>query len=130
MDILISKSQPIPLHAIAAMVAIILGGIQLSIKKGGKTHKLLGRIWVGLMLIVSFSSFFIHEIKLWGLFSPIHLLSIWTIFSVGLAIYFVRVGNIKRHKQVMVSLYVFALIVTGFFTLLPGRVMNQVIFGV
>ncbi len=130
MDILISQSQPIPLHAIAAMVAIILGGIQLSMKKGGKTHKLLGRIWVGLMLIVSFSSFFIHEIKLWGLFSPIHLLSIWTIFSVGLAIYFVRVGNIKRHKQVMVSLYVFALIVTGFFTLLPGRVMNQVIFGV
>ena len=130
MDILISQSQPIPLHAIAAMVAIILGGIQLSMKKGGRTHKLLGRIWVGLMLIVSFSSFFIHEIKLWGLFSPIHLLSIWTIFSVGLAIYFVRVGNIKRHKQVMVSLYVFALIVTGFFTLLPGRVMNQVIFGV
>lgn len=130
MDILLSQSQPIPLHAIAAMVAIILGGIQLSMKKGGKTHKLLGRIWVGLMLIVSVSSFFIHEIKLWGLFSPIHLLSIWTIFSVGLAIYFVRVGNIKRHKQVMVSLYVFALIVTGFFTLLPGRVMNQVIFGV
>ena len=82
MDILLSQSQPIPLHAIAAMVAIILGGIQLSMKKGGKTHKLLGRIWVGLMLIVSFSSFFIHEIKLWGLFSPIHLLSIWTIFSV------------------------------------------------
>lgn len=130
MDILLSQSQPIPLHAIAAMVAIILGGIQLSMKKGGKTHKLLGRIWVGLMLIVSVSSFFIHEIKLWGLFSPIHLLSIWTIFSVGLAIYFVRVGNIKRHNQVMVSLYVFALIVTGFFTLLPGRVMNQVIFGV
>ena len=130
MDILLSQSQPIPLHAIAAMVAIILGGIQLSMKKGGKTHKLLGRIWVGLMLIVSVSSFFIHEIKLWGLFSPIHLLSIWTIFSVGLAIYFVRVGNIKRHKQVMVSLYVFALIVTGLFTLLPGRVMNQVIFGV
>lgn len=130
MDILLSQSQPIPLHAIAAMVAIILGGIQLSMKKGGRTHKLLGRIWVGLMLIVSVSSFFIHEIKLWGLFSPIHLLSIWTIFSVGLAIYFVRVGNIKRHNQVMVSLYVFALIVTGFFTLLPGRVMNQVIFGV
>lgn len=130
MDILLSQSQPIPLHAIAAMVAIILGGIQLSMKKGGRTHKLLGRIWVGLMLIVSVSSFFIHEIKLWGLFSPIHLLSIWTIFSVGLAIYFVRAGNIKRHKQVMVSLYVFALIVTGFFTLLPGRVMNQVIFGV
>lgn len=129
MDVLLNAQQPIPLHAIAAMIAIILGGVQVSMKKGGKTHKLLGRIWVGLMLIVSFSSFFIHEIQLWGAYSPIHLLSLWTIFSVGLALYYVRIGNIKRHKQVMVALYGFALILTGFFTLLPGRVMHQVVFG-
>ena len=129
MDVLLNAQQPIPLHAIAAMIAIILGGVQLSMKKGGKTHKLLGRIWVGLMLIVSFSSFFIHEIQLWGAYSPIHLLSLWTIFSVGLALYYVRIGNIKRHKQVMIALYGFALILIGFFTLLPGRVMYQVVFG-
>ena len=129
MEVLLNESQPIPLHAIAAMIAIILGGIQLYMKKGGATHKLLGRVWVGLILIVSFSSFFIHEIKLWGAYSPIHLVSLWTIFSVGLAIYFVRVGKIKRHKQAMLALYVFALIITGLFTLLPGRTMNQVVFG-
>ena len=129
MEVLLNESQPIPLHAIVAMIAIILGGIQFYMKKGGATHKLLGRVWVGLMLIVSFSSFFIHEIKLWGAYSPIHLVSLWTIFSVGLAIYFVRVGKIKRHKQAMLALYVFALIITGFFTLLPGRTMNQVVFG-
>lgn len=129
MELLLNQTPPIPLHAIAAMVAIILGGIQLYMKKGGMVHKILGRLWVGLMLIVSISSFFIHEIKLWGLYSPIHLLSIWTIFSLGLAIYFVRIGNIKRHKQVMIALYVFALILTGFFTLLPGRVMHQVLIG-
>lgn len=129
MELLLNQTPPIPLHAIAAMVAIILGGIQLYVKKGGMVHKILGRLWVGLMLIVSISSFFIHEIKLWGLYSPIHLLSIWTIFSLGLAIYFVRIGNIKRHKQVMIALYVFALILTGFFTLLPGRVMHQVLIG-
>jgi len=130
MDILLNEPQPVPLHAIAAMIAIILGGFQLSMKKGGIIHITLGRIWVGLMLAVAFSSFFIHDIRLWGAYSPIHLLSIWTIFSVGLALYFVRVGNIRRHKQVMIALYVFALILTGFFTLLPGRVMNQVVFGV
>lgn len=129
MSLLFSEAQPIPLHATAAMIAIILGGIQLYMKKGGPAHKLLGRIWVGLMLIVSVSSFFIHEIKLWGAYSPIHLLSLWTIFSLGLAIYFVRVGNIKRHKQVMIALYCFALILTGFFTLMPGRVMHQIMFG-
>ena len=129
MHILLAQTQPIPLHAIAAMIAIILGAVQLSMKKGGAVHKQLGWIWVSLMLIVSFSSFFIHEIKLWGAYSPIHLLSIWTIFSVGLAIYFVRVGDIKRHKQVMVALYIFALILTGLFTLLPGRIMHQLVFG-
>ena len=129
MDILLNEPQPIPLHALAAMVAIILGGIQLAMKKGGAVHRLLGRLWVGLMAVVAASSFFIHEIKLWGLYSPIHVLSLWTLFSLGLAIYFVRVGKIKRHQQVMIALYGFALILTGFFTLLPGRVMHQVVFG-
>ena len=129
MTLLFNEAHPIPLHAIMAMIAIILGGIQLSMKKGGPIHKLLGRIWVGLMVIVATSSLFIHEIKLWGAYSPIHLLSLWTIFSLGLAIYFVRVGNIKRHKQVMIALYFFALILTGFFTFMPGRIMHQILIG-
>ena len=98
-------------------------------KKGGILHKLIGRTWVGLMVVVSVSSFFIHKIELWGAYSPIHLLSVWTIFSLGLAIYYVRVGNIKRHKQVMIALYGFALLLTGLFTLMPGRVMHQIVFG-
>jgi len=129
MEPLFQQTQPIPFHAMAAMLAIIIGAIQFSMKKGGIMHKALGYIWVSLMLFVSASSFFIHEIKLWGNYSPIHLLSILTIFSLGLAIYFVRVGNIKRHRKVMIALYGFALILTGLFTFLPGRAMNQVVLG-
>ena len=129
MTLLFDQTHPIPLHAIMAMIAIILGGIQLSMKKGGAIHKLLGRIWVGLMLIVAITSFFIHAIRLWGAYSPIHLLSLWTIFILGVGIYYARVGNIKRHKQVMIPLYFFALILTGFFSLMPGRVMHQILIG-
>ena len=129
MSILFAQAQPIPLHAVAAMAAIILGGVQFYMKKGRILHKLIGRTWVGLMVVVSVSSFFIHKIELWGAYSPIHLLSVWTIFSLGLAIYYVRVGNIKRHKQVMIALYGFALLLTGLFTLMPGRVMHQIVFG-
>ena len=129
MTLLFDQTHPIPLHAIMAMIAIILGGIQLSMKKGGLIHKLLGRIWVGIMLIVAITSFFIHEIKLWGAYSPIHLLSLLTIFTLGVGIYYVRVGNVKRHKQTMIALYFFALILTGFFTLMPGRVMHQILIG-
>ena len=128
MSILCAQAQPIPLHAVAAMAAIILGGVQFYMKKGGILHKLIGRTWIGLMIVVSVSSFFIHKIELWGAYSPIHLLSAWTIFSLGLAIYYVRVGNIKRHKQVMIALYGLALLLTGLFTLMPGRVMHQIVF--
>ena len=127
--LLLSQTHPIPIHAIAAMLAIILGGMQLYMNKGSTTHKLLGYVWVGLILIVSVSSFFIHEIKLWNIYSPIHLLSAWTIFSLGLAIYYVRISNIKRHMQVMIMIYGFALVLTGFFTFMPGRVMHQIVFG-
>ena len=129
MTLLLNQTNPIPLHAIMAMIAIILGGIQLSMKKGGTIHKLLGRIWIGIMMFVAITSFFIHEIKLWGAYSPIHLLSLLTIFTLGVGIYYVRVGNVKRHKQTMIALYFFALILTGFFTLMPGRVMHQILIG-
>jgi uncharacterized membrane protein len=127
--LLFNETHPIPIHAIMAMIAIILGGIQLSMKKGGAIHKLLGRIWVGLMMFVAITSFFIHEINLWGAYSPIHLLSLWTIFILGVGVYYARVGNIKRHKQVMIATYFFALILTGFFTLMPGRIMHQILIG-
>ena len=47
------------------------------------------------MLLVATTSFFIHKIELWGPYSPIHLLSIWTIFCRA-GCYYVRIGNIKR----------------------------------
>ena len=129
MSPLFNEAQPIPLHAIAAMIAVIFGGLQFYKKKGGLIHRLLGWTWVGLMLFVSVSSFFVHEIKILCAYSPIHLLSLLTIFVLGLAVYFVRAGHIKRHKRAMATLYGLALIVAGIFTFMPGRVMHQVAFG-
>ena len=129
MEILLNEPSPTPLHAIAAMVAIVVGAVQLYMKKGGSTHRILGRIWIGLILAVALSSLFIHEIRMWGPFSLIHLVSVGTILVCGRAVYLARVGKIKRHRNAMVSLYVFALVLTGLFTLSPGRVMHQIVFG-
>ena len=60
---------------------------------------------------------FIGEFRLWGALSPIHLLSIWTLLSLVMAVYRVRQGNIRQHKIWMVVLYILALLVTGVFTL-------------
>ena len=110
----------------SAAGAIGLGAAQLVMRKGGNVHPLMGRTWLVLMALVAMSSFFIHEINLWGRYSPIHLLSIWTLVSIGLTVYFARSGNIKRHRQLATVFYWLALILTGFFTLLPGRIMYKV----
>ena len=129
MELLFQESAPIPTHAMAAMAAVILGGLQLASAKGTTQHRVLGWSWVLLMMYVSVSSLFISSLRLWGAFSPIHLLSVWTLFSLGMAIYHARKGNIRQHKIWMVLLYVLALLVTGLFTLWPGRVMHAVLFG-
>ena len=129
MELLFQESAPIPTHAMAAMAAVILGGLQLASAKGTTQHRVLGWSWVLLMMYVSVSSLFISSLRLWGAFSPIHLLSVWTLFSLWMAIYHARKGNIRQHKIWMVLLYVLALLVTGLFTLWPGRVMHAVLFG-
>ena len=90
-------------------------------------HRLMGRTWLVLMALVAMSSFFIHEINLWGRYSPIHLLRMWTLVSIGLTVYFAGSGNIKIHRQSAAVFYWLALILTGFFTLLPGRIMYEVL---
>lgn len=129
MEILFQSVAPIPSHALVALLAVLLGGLQLSQAKGTTQHRLLGWIWVALMAYVAASSFLISEIKLWGAFSPIHLLSAWTLISLVMAIFHVRRGNIRQHKIWMMLMYVLALLVTGLFTLWPGRVMHAVLFG-
>ena len=129
MELLFLEAKPIPSHAIAALVAVIMGSIQLISAKGTKQHQVLGYLWVSMMMYVSISSFFISEIQLWGAFSPIHLLSAWTVITLCTGIYFARTGNIKAHQLNMQLLYGLALILTGLFTLLPNRVMGQMLFG-
>ena len=64
LDSLLSAPQPIPEHAIAALVAMVLGGLQFWGPKGTRIHRTLRYISVGLMAIVAFSGFFIHVLKL------------------------------------------------------------------
>ncbi|MFK7866474.1 MAG: DUF2306 domain-containing protein [Alphaproteobacteria bacterium] len=128
-NILSAAQPPIPLHAYAACAAVILGAVQLVSKKGTVIHKYLGYGWVGLMLLVSLSSFWIHSLNIIGPFSPIHILSVVTIWTLYEAIKAARNKDIKKHKRFMILLYVFALLVAGAFTFLPGRIMYQVVFG-
>lgn len=126
---LLDASPAIQIHAFAAIAAFLLGAAVLFRHKGDRLHRVGGRIWVALMLVVALSSFLIHTIRVWGIWSPIHLLSIATILSLAYAIHRIRVRNVIAHAAAMKTTYVGALVVAGGFTLAPGRIMNRVVFG-
>jgi uncharacterized membrane protein len=64
-----------------------------------------------------------------GPFSPIHLLSLFTLAMLPLAVLHARNHRVERHRKAMTSIFVGALVIAGAFTLLPGRVMHAVVFG-
>ncbi|WP_282077228.1 DUF2306 domain-containing protein [Epibacterium ulvae] len=127
---LFDAAAPIPLHALAAMAATLLGAVQLLLPKGGFLHIVMGRLWVAGMAVVAISSFFILEIRLLGPFSPIHGLSLFTLVVLAYAVHAARRGRIAAHRKAMIRLYCLSLLLAGAFTLLPGRIMHQVVFGV
>ena len=94
-------------------------------QKGTALHIVVGRIW-GVMALVAMSSPLSMNSKSDN--CPIHFLSAWTLLSLGAGIFFLRKGNIGRHKFIMASLFYLALVLTGTFTLLPGRLMHTVLF--
>jgi len=126
---LLEAPGTIPLHAFAAMAAFALGIVQFAAPKGTLPHRTIGWIWVVLMAAVAISALWIHEIRMVGPFSPIHLLSSFTPIMLVLAVLHARRHNVSGHKKAMTTIFFGALIIAGLFTFLPGRIMHAVVFG-
>ena len=126
---LLDAAPIIRFHAASAFEAIGLGAVQLLAPKGTLPHRTMGWAWAILMILVAGTSLFIHTIRMWGPWSPIHLLSLFTLGVVPLAVLQARQHNVRAHRLAMLSIFTLALIVTGLFTLAPGRIMNKAVFG-
>jgi uncharacterized membrane protein len=81
------------------------------------------------MATVVVTSFGIHEMRTWGSWSSIHLLSVFTAVMLPVGVTHARRHRVKQHRATMIWLFVGALIVAGIFTLRPGRIMHDVVFG-
>jgi len=126
---LLNATPAMQLHAFAAMSAFALGLLQLAAPKGNLPHRTVGWIWVVLMTIVCATSFWIHDLRVWGPWSPIHLLSIFTLATLPLAILHARRHRVVKHRNAMIAMFAGALVIAGLFTFLPGRIMHGVAFG-
>src|SRR6201993_611649 len=108
---LLDAAPAIPLHAFAAMAAFALGVVQFAAPKGTLPHRTIGWIWVALMAVVAGSSFWIHQIRLVGPWSPIHLLSIFTLSMLPLAVWKARRHEVAAHRYIMIFIFTGALVI-------------------
>jgi uncharacterized membrane protein len=125
---LLSAPFVIQFHVATVVPAAVLGAFLLLRRKGTRMHRLLGRVWIGLMVATALSTFFIHTINQFHGFSLIHLLSIATLSGCYHAVTAARRGDIRSHRLAIRAVYVGGIVLAGGFTLLPGRIMHAVIF--
>ena len=124
----------IAVHATAAILATLTGPIALWGRLGShqrpRLHRAFGYAWVTLMLVTAVSALFISGTvgPLWQGFSAIHLLVPVVLFSLFGAFWFLFKGNLRGHRLTMASLYIGACLVSGGFTLVPGRLLGNLIF--
>jgi uncharacterized membrane protein len=126
---LLNAAPVIQVHAFAAFAAFLLGIVQLLAPKGTLPHRTIGWIWVFLLATIAISSFWIHSIRMFGPFSLIHLLSIFTLIMLPLAVLAAHRHNVERHRRAMMGIFFGALVIAGAFTFVPGRIMYAVAFG-
>ncbi|MCB2083338.1 MAG: DUF2306 domain-containing protein [Sphingomonadaceae bacterium] len=117
----------IALHVATVVPAIPLGGYLLLARKGGKRHKQLGKLWIGLMVTTALAAIFIQTS---GSFSFIHIFVPITLIASYRVIASARRGDFATHRKQILSLFFGALTIPGIVAFaLPGRLMNVWIFG-
>ena len=109
-------------HVAAALVSVSLGVVQLVRRKGDARHRLLGRVWVGLMLWTAVSSFWIRHLRD-GAVSWLHILSLVTLVTVTLGVVAIRRGDVRAHRGNMIGSWLGSAIAMVFAVAIPTRMI-------
>ncbi len=115
------------LHLATIIPAFLLGTYLLVNHKGTPRHKLLGKLYMLLMLFTAIVTLFMSaEVgsTIFNHFGFIHLFSFLVLYSVPSAYFAAKNNNIKKHRRNMIGLYVGAILIAGSFALAPGRLIH------
>ena len=120
------------LHLATVLPAFVIGAFQLLRRKGTPGHKLLGKIYMVLMLATGFITLAMPaEVgqRLLNHFGFIHIFSFLALFNVPIAYFADRRGYIKAHRGAMLGLYLGGILIAGAFAFSPGRMLHEWLFG-
>ena len=123
----IELGVPGAIHLAAVVPAAVIGVAQIVRPKGTRPHRILGWFWVASMAVAAVSSFWIMEIRGGAGWSAIHLLSLWVLLAMSLAIWHIRRGNVRAHRRFMLGTLL-GLAGAGIGALMPGRFLAHLFF--
>ena len=134
---LLTAPLVIQIHAVSAISAFAIGAIQFIAPKGTIPHRAFGVLWMALMASAAVSaSFILHGEPgdpIWKRVSPIHLfvpLTIWALIEGTYLLVRGKQPGKRHHHHPFLGAYIGGLVIAGILAFaLPGRIMNQVIFG-
>ena len=127
MSAFLSASLAMQIHLVVALSAFVLGTWVLFRRKGTRTHRMLGRIWMGLMLAVALGSFLITGHAGPGQLSWIHGLSAFVIMGVIIAVWAARTGRVNTHRGWVIGIYLGSFLGAGGAAFAPGRLISQIL---
>jgi uncharacterized membrane protein len=125
-------------HIMVALTATLIGPFAMWARKGyaaGKTqrpklHRALGYAWVTCMLLTAITSMGIRDYRLPNIagYTPIHVLVPFVFTMFFIAFWALAKGNIRVHRLTMVGTYIGACLITGALTLMPTRLLGQLVW--
>lgn len=115
-------------HLLTILIATGLTPVMLLRRRGDRLHRTLGYVWVAMMALTAATSLTIQTINP-GSYSPIHILSIWTLIQVPLIVWRARQHDVVRHRSAVRGMVVGALLIAGFFTFPFNRMLGEMLFG-
>lgn len=116
----------IHLHLALSTLAMALILVILFTPKGRGAHGLLGRAAAAALMLTALSSF---AIRSHGHFTALHLLSVATLATIPLGVWYVRHGRVAAHRRVMLINAAGLFVAATVATLTPGRFLHTALFG-
>ena len=112
------------IHAIFILTMVATGWGMLTLPKGDRRHRVLGWTWVGAMTLMGLTSMTVPHGNSW-IAAYVGGGSALVLMAYG--VYAVKRRRFRKHAQTMAMLMI-ALIVMTLLSVLPGRLMHDVLF--
>jgi uncharacterized membrane protein len=129
-DLALFASMPIAIkiHLIAALAALVLGGVLMAVRKGRLFHRVAGWVWVSLVSVTAGATLFITTLN-HGKLGLLHLFTGWVLLILPLAVMAAKRHDVVKHRGRMMGLFYGGFAINLFIAFIPGRLMWMMFFG-